>query len=202
MTTTLAPELPASAPSLFERETIRIIDQFRTALIKVVDASIGAVRKSRDLQDRFGVNFTLSWQIYRILHSDNPLALSPHIPSTGMMKRLLAAARRHGAGADLIAAVEVAHTAFEEHVNRYADDRATFDSMVATLVGGEAEEQVEMIHRRAPFNAHRYFSGIELDSFITTIIVGAADIERSRIDCVHVRKTGSPTHQREITPHR
>ncbi len=180
--------LSAPPTDTFRQETANILTRLRAALGKVMSGySMEGQLRSRDLQKRLGIDTRLSWQIARIVNSENPLDLSPHIPSPVLLKKALSAARKNGTTDEAITAVNDAYAAFEHHIHRYAGDRASFDAIMARLIGGETDTQLELNYRRSIFEGHRYLWGIELDHSLFARILHPSLTTPKAVDCALIR---------------
>ena len=156
----------------FRQEIGHVIGSLRAALMEVLEVA-GEIRRSRDVQDRLKLNMTLSWQIYRILNvSENLVELSPHIPSSGMMQKLLTAVRSRGATDQSINSLLEAHARFESLVQFYGGDRESFNAIASRLMGSDAQSQIELVHRRAAFECERHVWGLDLEAAISCEIFG------------------------------
>jgi hypothetical protein len=186
MTITASAEgTPLSFALSFEKEAMEAVAALRAELGRMVDFQGGGVQKSRDIQKRWGVDFHLSWQVYRVVHSTNPLEACPHIPVPSAMQKLCAAARKHSIREEIVARVEQAYARFEGLVEYFSGDRTRFDSMATRLIGGEADTQAELAHRKSIFEGNRYVLGVELDTYLTVDIFHPAGA--GRIDYAGLR---------------
>jgi hypothetical protein len=162
----------AGSAENFRQEIGQVIGSLRAALMEVLEVA-GEIKRSRDVQDRLKLNMTLSWQIYRILNvSENLVELSPHIPSTGMMQKLLNAVRGLGASEASLTTLSEAHARFESLVEFYAGDRESFNAIASRLMGNDAQSQIELVHRRAAFECERHVWGLDLEAAISCEIFG------------------------------
>ncbi len=180
-------EAPAPSFAVFEKEIMEVVAALRGALADMVDFQTGGVQKSRDIQKRWGVDFHLSWQVYRVVHSANPLAACQHVPVRSSMQKLCAGARRHRINEKLILKVEEAYARFEALVEDFSGDRLRFDSMTARLIGGDADTQAELSHRKAIFEGQRYVLGVELDTYLTVDIFHPSASSPDRMDYAALR---------------
>lgn len=146
----------------------------------------GGVRKSRDLQKHFGVDAKLSWQVFRLVSSADPLQASPHVPSANTMRKLLDAARKRGAAEVVIGAVADAYAAFEQHVELHAGDRSSFDSMLSSASDSDEAAAIDLDHRRAIFEGHRHIWGVEVQTFVRAVIMYPGQT-RGLLDYANIR---------------
>ena len=180
------PTLPGAASGSFRQLMIETGVLLRTELTKLVNFQGRGARRAATCRS-FGVDFQLSWKIYRVVNSSNPIEACLHIPPPPAMQRLLAAARRHEVSDDVIAGVEAAYTRFEQLVEYFSGDRNRFDSMAVRLIGGEADTQAELAHRRSIFEGNRYILGVELDTYLTADIIHPSKKGANRIDYAGLR---------------
>ena len=167
----LTSDLGSSSES-FQQEVGQVVGRLRAALMEVLQVA-GEIKRSRDVQDRLGLNVTLSWHLYRILNiTENIIEICPHIPSAGMMQKLLTAAAREGASKESMTALAEAHARFEAMVESYAGDREAFNAIASRLMGREAQAQIEVVHRQAAFECERHVWGLDLQLLVSGEIFG------------------------------
>jgi len=172
----------------FRQETADVLTRLRASLSKALSLySSDGTLKSRDLQKRLGVDTRLSWQVARIINADDPLDLTTHIPSPALLQKLLTAARAKGASEQSLANVVDAYGAFEQLIQHYAGDRTSFDAIMARIVGGDVDAQLELAHRRSIFEGHKYVWGIALETFAAARILHPSKDKPGIFDCAHVR---------------
>ena len=184
--TLIAPNATPNPEASFRELTIQRVSLLRNALLHLFNACGLSVRKSKDLQTHFGVDYTFSWRLYRLLSNDDVLAHCIDIPTASMMQKLYTAAEGRGAPAKLITALQEAFAAFEQHVAHFAGDRDFFAVMVTQIVGGNLEAQGELAHRKAACEAHRYIMGIETDLFHAAYIIHPSSSEAGAFDSAHL----------------
>lgn len=178
----------AISSGTFEQETTTVLTRLRAAIGRALSRfSVDGSFKSRDLQKQLGIDVRLSWQLSRIICSEDPMTITPHIPSPALLNKVLQAVRARGVSEESISAVTEAYAAFEAHVVRYAEDRQSFDAMMARIVGGDVDMQLELAHRRAIFEGHRYVWGIELEAYIAARILFPAPKKPGLINTIQLR---------------
>lgn len=178
----------SSRVDTFRMETAKVLSRLRTAFRRAVmsfgnDGSL----KSRDLQKTLGLDTRLSWQVAYIVSAEDPLQIGPHVPSPALFKKLLIAAGKKGAAEPALKELHEAYSAFERHIMEYADDRDGFDSLITSFIGGEAEAQFELNHRRSVFEALRYIWGMDIDLFSSCRILYPSKKVPNGIDCGLIR---------------
>ncbi len=164
---------PASIgqPTLaFPEQASRALADLRAAMIDMFSEVPGGIRKSYDVNKLLGVDARLSWQIFRLTGPGEALSLGAHVPAPATMRRLLAAASKHGFSAPRVQSVRNAFEAFERLVEDHAGDRSCFDTMTRAAADDEMSQQTDFAHRKSLFKGHRHFLGVELETYAHTII--------------------------------
>jgi hypothetical protein len=144
----------SSAPPLLaiQLEAREVLGKLSKSLADLLAHIPGDVQRPAHLQHTLGTDYKVSWQIFQIARAEDPLAVSHHVPSKVLMRKLTTSAVERGVPARVAGRVDKAVDAFNAVVEAYADDRSAFDAMLASLAGGEAGEAVSIQHRR---NAYR-----------------------------------------------
>jgi hypothetical protein len=175
-----------------------VLTALRDAARGLVEASPTPVRRAADLHRALGVDAPLGWQLFRVATAVDPLATVAYIPRAGSMQKILRQAQKTGWDASAVAALSVAHEAFEAFVKKVAGTRGNFDAMVAAL-GNETSEQIQARHRSAAFRANAHVWGVRLRTYYrawvafpgskpgmthSASIHGWVDVQRLRADLV------------------
>jgi len=146
--------------STFEEEASAVLTRLRMALSQLVEALPGHIDRATDLQRTLKLDANLCWRVFKVTGAANPLSAGRHVLGPTSMKRFLRAVARHDVPAELVEAASDAAAAFEEVIGRHAGDRATFDSMVSTLHGCQANDQIDLTHKRAGFRSNKHVCGV------------------------------------------
>lgn len=175
MTATVA----ALRESRFETEATTVLDGLRSAMGGLL-SDLGGIGKAADLQHRLSLDPTLAWQLFKIATASNSLSAGSAVPSKAALKRMLEAAKVKGVGAAREAEIWAAHERFEELVTNHADDRVTFNSMVASVAGIDHERKVTALHhRRNMFRGLSYAKGYQVKASVLSAIVRGSHEEGS-----------------------
>lgn len=175
-------ETEAESTSFADAATAAL-QRIRAALLGIFEMQ-GGIARSRDAQERFGINAKLSWQLFRLAAPGAPLSLAPHVPSAVAMQAFHTALARRHVAAPLIAELKEAHGAFETLVSIHAGDRSTFESMVRALSGADVERG-DLQHRKAMFRACSHYWGVQCDTYFTFGVLHPAS--NGLFDYAHVR---------------
>lgn len=186
MTNTSTDALSGSKDATFRQETTIVATRLRAALIQVVNQSVGVVQKTRDLRDHLGLDYQISWQLYKILTSTQPLEFCVHVPTSAQLQRLLKGLKRKGAAAADLEAADTAWRDFERHVVHYAQTRDKFDAMIAHIVGGESREDMELAFRRQGFEVQRFVWGVETKVSVRTRILHPSTTGPGKYDLINI----------------
>src|SRR5690606_20013848 len=124
----------------FETEATAVLSDLRAALSTVLAEGAGGVggagvagggvrsERASDACKAVGVDRTLGWRVFRIVHAPNPLESGAFVPRRTPLEGFLAAAEQSGVPEGVLESVREAFNRFEELVKRHAGDRKTFDS--------------------------------------------------------------------------
>lgn len=148
----------------FEAEAATVLSDLREALSAVLaeradGSSAVRIDRASDVCRAFGVDRTLGWRVFRIVHAPNPLESGAFVPRRTPLEGFLAAAEQTGVPAEVLESAREAFNRFEELVKRHAGDRKTFDSMIAQW-SGAASDRMDVTQRRSSFRAHRHLLGL------------------------------------------
>jgi hypothetical protein len=141
------------------------------AMTKLVSRLPGDLGRPTDLQRTLGVDYKLCWQVLNITWTQDPLLISQYVPGVNPTRRLLAAARALGVAEDVLENVDRTIKEFQSVVAKHSDDRRGFDSMIASISGGDAAELLSLQHRRDAFRSERQIWGNQVQTFFRQMIV-------------------------------
>jgi hypothetical protein len=143
-------------------------------LANVIAAVPGPVTDSADLHRALRIQKTASWRLYKVATAADPLAAAPHVPTPAVLKKFFEAAAAKGVHAGTIQAAEQATADLERLVNKHAGDRATFDSMIGSLLNGEEARQIDLAHRRLVFRGLKHILGMQAKTLLKFMAVQPA----------------------------
>lgn len=145
----------------FESDVLEVMARMRGALAQLIAAVPDDITKGADLHRSFHLDRTLSWKVFKVAHTADPIAAGAHVPSPANMDTLFKAARKRGVPETLIQSAAQAAADFEDLVAAHAGDRAAFDSMVSALARDDSSDQIDLVHRRLGFRAQRHILGVQ-----------------------------------------
>ena len=94
--------------------------------------------RASQLNAMLAANYRVCWQVFEVLKSPDPLAGARHVPRSGSMQKMLAAAAAQGVPADTVEGVRAAVSRFDGIAKAHAGDRDTFATMVGSMAGRAA----------------------------------------------------------------
>ncbi len=94
--------------------------------------------RASQLNEQLAANYRVCWQVFEVLKSPDPLAGARHVPRSGSVQKMLAAARAQGVPADTVEGVRAAVSRFDRIAKAHAGDRDTFATMVGSMAGPAA----------------------------------------------------------------
>lgn len=145
--------------ALFEEIASEVLLRLRKALVDILAALPAEIAKGADLHRVLQIDRKLSWCVFRVASASDPISAGVHVPSRASMRTFFKAVRKQGVSDALIESASRVAADFEDLVDSYAGDRATFDSMVSALAPDEAAEQIDLVHRRLAFRGQRHILG-------------------------------------------
>ena len=155
------------------------------ALSELVGSIPGSPRRAVDIERALRLDAALAWSIFRIANSENPLAASIHMPGAQAVNRFLKAAGDHGANGDMIETARSAYRDFEALIAEHCGDRASFDTMVNVLAGGD-DRRLTVKHKRAAYRANTHLWGVHAATIIKCLIFHVDEDEQFELAYVRV----------------
>ena len=170
----------------FEAETAAAVQRLRAALAELIAGVQGRIVKATDLRRALGVDMNVCCKVLRVVSAPGPLSASLQLPGIMALRMFLKAASKAGVREAAVEAATRAADEFEELVNKHADDRTTFDSMVSALVDDDEAAQITFQHRRATFRGQRHLFGLEVRVQMKCLIVQPSERDPRLLDLANV----------------
>lgn len=158
----------------FEAKALTVMNRVAAAMRSLVNAVPGAVESAADLERKLGVTKKVAWQVYKITEARDAIAAATFVPGADPVRKLLAAAEKSRVPVSLRSELAEAFDAFESLVHEHAGDRASFLSMLDSMMGNadiEAGADVDRLHRRACFRSYSHFLGIQIATRYSIMMV-------------------------------
>lgn len=175
----------------FEAETVAAAAKVRETLGALVADVPGEVRKPRELQRALGVDYKICWQVFNVIRADDPLIAAKFTPSASALKRFLASSRKLGIDQSRVSAVQSAIEQFSTVVHKHADDRVSFQSMVASAADADDAASELLPHRRAAFRSLSHIWGSQVEAHLSMNFVKKSASGGDRLDeCTIAVKRG------------
>ena len=165
------PENQSVDSGSFQYDVSEVLTRMRRTFAELIAAVPDEIAKSVDLHRVLRIDRKLSWKIFKVASSPDPVAAGPHVPSPVSMLTFFKAARKYGVPEKLIESAARVASDFEDVVSSHAGDRATFDSMVSSLADDESTEQIDLAHRRLAFRAQRHLYGVQARTKLKLVIM-------------------------------
>jgi hypothetical protein len=163
-----------------------VLHRLRTALAEVVAGVPGRVAKPTDLQRALRVDLNLCCKVLKAVSAPGVLPVGLHLPGVLALRSFLKAARKAGVDDAVVDAAVDATEAFNDLVTAHADDRTTFDSMVASLVVSEDAAQVDFQHRRATARGQAHLFGMQARALIKCLLVQPSADDPAQLDLANL----------------
>ena len=167
-------DVQVGANGSFEDETAAVLGRVRAGLAEVIAEVPGPVADSADLHRALHIQKTASWRLYKAATATDPIAAAPHVPTPAILKKFFEAAAANGVQAGTIEAAERATADLERLVDKHAGDRATFDSMIGSLLEGEEARQISLSQRRLIFRGLKHILGMQAKTVLKFMAIQPA----------------------------
>jgi len=169
----------------FEPACRTAFDRLRGALIEAY-ASVGADPNSpQEAARRFRVNKTLTWNLSKVMASNDPMATLPSVPGASSLKPLLTAMQREGAKANVLDRVRDAAKALHGIVELHVGDRATLELIVDGM-GRSRGDHLEL-SRKLAFRGNSGLWGVQAKTRLMSVLMAPNADAPDRIDMAIIR---------------
>ena len=160
---------------------VRLSDELTASLRAVIGSSpfhgLGPIEVARIL----GVDKTSTSRLMSALRADDSLTALSLLPGVVPMRRILAAARQHGAGARAVQAAEQKLRAFDHELQRAFGTRTRLDALIADALP-EARRRNEDVARQAVYRGMALIKGISVDLESFTWVIHPSRRNPKRVD--------------------
>lgn len=177
-----------TAPSTaagFEPECRSAFDSLKGALLELY-ASVDADPASpQDVARQFGVNKTLTWNVSKIMASNDPLAALPQVPGASAIRPLLQAMQRRGADPAIVERVRHSFAALAHVVEVHVGDRATLELIVDGM-GRSGADRLEL-SRKLAFRGNSGLWGVQAKTRLMTVFMAPNAARPDHLDIAIVR---------------
>src|SRR5436190_5564674 len=176
---------PTIVDNDFEPSCRAAFDSLRGALIELYACVDADPLSPQDVARRFRVNKTLTWNISKVMSSNDPMATLPNVPGASALKSLLQALQREGASAAAIERVRKAARTLEELVEHHVGDRATLELIIDGM-GSDRDDHLEH-SRKLAFRGNSGLWGVQAKTRLMSVMMSPNADDPDRIDMVIVR---------------
>jgi hypothetical protein len=122
---------------------------------------VGAGERAAEIAAKLEIDPKLAWRAVSIISIDQPLLAAEHLPGDEGVEILIRAARRRGASEPAALQLRAAIEAFKMLQREHADDRQTFEAMLASLAGdGPDSFRTQLAARKSAFKANAAIFGV------------------------------------------
>jgi hypothetical protein len=178
----------ARAPRALESIEVRITqagDALFNGLTRVIERVPGSDAGPQKLAVQLGVDKVLASRLLKALRSSDPMAVVHRTPGPEPLRRVLAASKRLGVPADLLAEAHAAVDGYEDLIRTDIGDRSALEAILSAWVP-EARREFELRRKQAAYRAMSQLKGVEAETYAEAAIFWpTADGER--IDIVWIK---------------
>jgi len=181
----MSPPLGTS-PSVTELESriSAVGTRLRTSVLQVLDALGVSGQGPQGIAKELGLDKVLMSRLLKATRSLDPIAVAHHAPGPEPLRRFYRAARRRGAGSDLIATGEQVVNDFHMLIREEFGDRSTLDAMLSSWLP-QARQEFELRRKQSAFKAMSQLKGVSARLEFGTVLLHPAS-DGDRIDIVWI----------------
>ncbi len=150
----------------------------------VLDALPGAPQGPQKLARDLGLDKALASRILRAVSHPDPIATVHLAPGPEPLRRLVRAARRQGAPAELIGQATEAVDRFEQLIRNEAGDRSSFNAILSAFLP-EARQEFELRSKQTAYKGMSQIRGVMAETTLTTVILTPSD-DGARLDVLFI----------------
>lgn len=145
---------------ILERDCERALQSIRRSLIELY-AAVGVDPSTpQHVSRRFGLNKNLTWKLSKIINSDDPFAVIPHLPGSTGIDIAMQAMRRAGAPDAVVKRVFDAVESFELAVGVHAGSRENLDLILDSMGLSVSDRPLE-VSRELAFRGNSGICGVQ-----------------------------------------
>ena len=167
-------------------------------LAEVLESVPGAPHRPQHLATTLGLDKVLTSRVIRAAKHQDPIAIMQLAPGPDPMRRLLRAAKKHGAPESLIDSATDAINNFEKLIREEAGDRGTLGAIIASWLP-DARAEFESRQKQAAFKTMSLLKGVVADVNIATVLLHPAE-DGENIDILWIMGLGNLTRLRPRAP--
>ncbi len=153
----------------FEDDCKQAVTSLTAALIGLYDSVQADPLRPQEAARQFGINKTLTWNIAKLLQTDQPLEAALHVPGSSSLERMLKAIKKHGASTDRLDQVRLAVKQFDEAVELHVGDRSELELMLDSM-GNRKSDGLEL-SRKLSFKGNSGVYGIQARVRLSSVFV-------------------------------
>lgn len=169
----------------FDTAASHALTELRGALADVIADLPEQISTATNLQRTLKTSMKVSWKIFKMVQTQDPLALAHLVPGFGAIRLFLRAAAKQKVPPTIIDKAVAATEGFERFVGKHAGDRAAFEGMISKWsVDGRAS--MDLAYKRAAFRSNSYFYGLQATAQLSCCLVTQSAAE-GRLDAAMIR---------------
>jgi hypothetical protein len=141
-----------------------------SALLATLEALPEEQHGPQALAKALGLDKVLASRVLKAVRMRDPIAVAFHMPGPDPLRRLLRAAGKRGAPADVVAKASAAVDRFERLIQVEAGDRGSLDAMICAWLP-EARRDFELRRKQAVFKAMSQLKGMMAHMTLATVLI-------------------------------
>ena len=174
---------PAEPPAL-EARTATLGEELRERLESVLSELPKGRSGPQELARALALDKVLTSRVLKALRSKDPIGVVRHLPGPDPLNRFAKAARRRGAAAETVKALESSIGRFQEFIRNDVGDRSALDTLISSWLP-EAKAEFELRRRQSAFKAMSQLKGAAADNNLGTVVLHPSE-DGEHVDVVWV----------------
>lgn len=166
----------------FETECSAAISSLTAAFIDLYDNADVDPMRPQDAARHLGVNKTLTWNISKLIQSDQGIAAAVHVPGSQSVERMLKAARKHGACPDKVDRVRTAVRSFNQTIETHIGDRADLELLLDSMGNGKSNGLD--LSRKMSFRGNSGVFGVQAKTRLSSVFLAPNPQDDTNLDLV------------------
>lgn len=153
----------------FEQECSHAISSLTAAFIDLYDSAAVDPLRPQEVARQFGVNKTLTWNISKLIQSDQGIGAAVHVPGSQSVERMLKAVRKRGACPDKVDRVRQAVRSFDQTIETHIGDRADLELLLDSM--GNGKNTGLDLSRKMSFRGNSGVFGVQAKTRLSSVFL-------------------------------
>lgn len=147
-----------------------VLERVRGVLGSIVESVCGGSARAQDVTDGFGIHRKLGWQIWNVIHADDPLAAVKFMPNARGIQLFRKSAAQRNVPEDLLVPLDDVIPQFEQIIQTHAEDREMLEMLIEAR-DERPDEAAEIRWRKQSFTGNSFVWGVRAKTLLATVLL-------------------------------